>query len=221
MLYDDNFVLSLPSEPSESIVTVVTTLLEKPARASEDILEARDLAIAILAHHGLPINNQLKETTDANNLLILLQNTYSAHAQTLTTRKSATRQEAFSTLIGRSFHYSLSEADSKRIQDLINELRTLISESETFEHHKRRILERLEHLQVELHQRISSLDRFYGLIGDAGVLLGKFGNDAKPFVDRIREIVEIVWRSQANAEQLPASARPALLTAEHDQTPQE
>jgi hypothetical protein len=59
------------------------------------------------------------------------------------------------------------------------------------------------------------LDRFYGLVGDAGVLLGKFGRDAKPFVDRIREIVEIVWRAQANAEELPSSVRsPSLLAGE-------
>jgi hypothetical protein len=114
-----------------------------------------------------------------------------------------------------SFGYSLSEADLTRIQILVNELRDLITANERFEEdHKRRVLERLETLQRELHRRISNLDRFYGLIGDAGVLLGKFGHDAKPFVDRIGEIVQIVWRSQANAEQLPASAKPALLTSE-------
>jgi hypothetical protein len=59
---------------------------------------------------------------------------------------------------------------------------------------------------------LTNLDKFYGFIGDAGVILGKFGRDAKPFVDRIREIAEIAWRSQATAEQLPASAKPALLT---------
>jgi hypothetical protein len=98
---------------------------------------------------------------------------------------------------------------------LINELRDLIRENEKFEEdHKRRLLERLEKLQRELHRRLSSLDRIYGLVGDAGVLLGKFGRDAKPFVDRIREIVEIGWRAQASAEDLPASARPALLTTD-------
>lgn len=149
-------------------------------------------------------------------------NTYNIHSTTLTTRRSATRQETFSALLGRSFHYDLSEADSSRIQDLINELRALITGSTKFdEDHKRRVLGRLEHLQQELHRRLSNLDRFYGLIGDAGILLGKFGNDAKPFVDRIREIIEIVWRSQAGAEQLPASAKPALLTSDSTPSTQE
>jgi len=51
-------------------------------------------------------------------------------------------------------------------------------------------------------------------MGDAGIALGKFGRDAKPFVDRVREILDIIWRSQATAEQLPASAKPALLATD-------
>ena len=34
-------------------------------------------------------------------------------------------------------------------------------------------------------------------------MLNKFGKDTKPIVDRIREIVEIAWWTQAIAEELP------------------
>lgn len=50
---------------------------------------------------------------------------------------------------------------------------------------------------------MSNLDQFWGLIGEAGVVLGKLGQDAKPFVDRVREVVDIVWRVQSIAEELP------------------
>jgi len=43
-----------------------------------------------------------------------------------------------------------------------------------------------------------------------GGVVVKFGKDAKPFVDRIREIAEITWRSQAEAEQLSTSAKNLL-----------
>ena len=59
---------------------------------------------------------------------------------------------------------------------------------------------------------MSSLDRFWGLIGEAGVALGKFGQDAKPFVDRIREIAQIIWRTQARAEELPSGTPLPLLS---------
>ena len=60
----------------------------------------------------------------------------------------------------------------------------------------------LEKLQSELHKKMSNLDRFWGFWGEAGVMLGKFGEDAKPIFDRIREIVEIAWRTQSAAEEL-------------------
>ena len=71
-------------------------------------------------------------------------------------------------------------------------------------------------MQSELHKRVSDLDRFWGLIGDAGVVLGKFGEDAQPFVERIREIAEIVWRTQSRAEELPSGTHPPLLKEKSD-----
>jgi len=62
---------------------------------------------------------------------------------------------------------------------------------------------------------VSDLDRFWGLVGDAGVVLGKLGNDAKPIVDRIREIAEIVWKTQSRTEELPSNSQNPML--EHDE----
>lgn len=78
--------------------------------------------------------------------------------------------------------------------------------------HKDRVLKRLEALQREVHKKMSNLDKLWSLVGDAGVALGKFGSDAKPFVDRIREIAQIVWRTQARAEELPSGTPLPLLT---------
>ncbi|MBY6073415.1 hypothetical protein KUV35_19095 [Marinobacter salsuginis] len=112
----------------------------------------------------------------------------------------------------KGFYYEFTNGDLKRIQEILNELRDKISTSELFGgNHKTRLLRRLERLQAELHKRMSDLDRFWGLVGDAGVVLGKFGNDAKPFVDRIKEISDIVFRTQARAEELPSAATNPLL----------
>jgi len=93
-------------------------------------------------------------------------------------------------------------------------MRDLIAESSLFEEkHKRRLLKRLEQLQGELHKRQSDLDHFWGLLGDAGVALGKFGKEAKPFVDRVTEITNIIWRTQSKAEELPSGIKLPLLPA--------
>ncbi|EGR0311413.1 TPA: hypothetical protein ACVU1I_003552 [Vibrio cholerae] len=106
-----------------------------------------------------------------------------------------------------SFAYEFSQGDYDRIQQLINELREHVVQSKVIEEeHKHRLLKRLERLQSELHKRVADLDRFWGLIGDAGVVLGKFGEDVKPLVDNIKEIANITWNTQKKAEELPSEA---------------
>jgi hypothetical protein len=93
----------------------------------------------------------------------------------------------------------------------------LLNGSSLFEEsHKQRLLKRLETLQRELHKKVSDLDKFWGLVGEAGVVLGKFGKDAKPIVDRIREIAGIVWRTQAHTEELPSDTPIPLLSDKSD-----
>jgi hypothetical protein len=113
----------------------------------------------------------------------------------------------YKTAFRSSFAYEFSEGDLKRIQKLVNELRNQIADSQALQgNHRQRLLNRLEKLQSELHKRVSDLDRFWGLVGDAGVVLGKLGKDAKPIVDQIREISEIVWRTQSRSEELPSDS---------------
>ena len=110
------------------------------------------------------------------------------------------------------FIYEFSEESIARIQTLVNELRDKINASNLFEDkHKQRLLKRLEKLQAEMHKKMSDVDRFWGLIGDAGVVTGKFGEDAKPFVDRIVEISQIVWKTQAKYEKLTEQTKHPLL----------
>lgn len=114
-----------------------------------------------------------------------------------------------------AFAYEFSEGDLDRIQTLINELREHISGSNLFEQeHQQRLLKRLEKLQSEMHKKMPDLDRLWGLVGDAGVALGKFGTDAKPIVDRIKELTKITWNTQARKEELSSDTRNPML--EHD-----
>jgi len=95
--------------------------------------------------------------------------------------------------------YEFTDNNFERVQQLINELRVIVTKAKSVdEDHKSRLLRRLEKLQSELHKRTSDLDRFWGLLGEAGAAIGKFGEDTKPFVDRVREIIDIVTRTQSS-----------------------
>jgi len=122
----------------------------------------------------------------------------------------------YSTALKNSFAYEFSQGDLDRVQVLVDEIRSHISENQSLEEgHRFRLLKRLEKLQLELHKRVSDLDRFWGLVGDAGVVLGKLGSDAKPIVDRVKEIAEITWKTQARTEELPSGSQNPML--EHDE----
>jgi hypothetical protein len=112
----------------------------------------------------------------------------------------------------KSFSYEFSQGDLDKIKDLIKELMELIADNQHLEDdHRKRLLKRLEILESEISKRVSDLDRFWGLIGDAGVVVSKLGPDAKPIVDRIKEMAEISWKTQSRAEELPSNTRIPML----------
>lgn len=120
-------------------------------------------------------------------------------------------------VLGEEFTCHFSDDEVSRLQVLINELREHIRKFKKIESgHKDRLLRRLEKLQSEVHKQVSDLDRFWGMVGDAGVVAKKLGEDAKPIVDRIREVANILWKAQAKAESLPSDASNPVLIDESD-----
>jgi hypothetical protein len=224
MLFDDDFVVSLSQDdPYDAVLKVVEFYLvaNEQGTTIEDALETRDFLVTLSNDYGIDLpdslNSQGKEHAEWNHIFRYIQSDIKLH---ILNQRSDDNKKRFASLLGHQFHYSLSDADIERIQILINELRHLITNNTRIdEGHRRRLLLRLERLQTELHKRVSDLDRFWGIVADGGVLMRKLGEDAKPIVDRIREIAEIAWRSQADAEQLPSSAKPALQIEERSGSP--
>lgn len=121
-------------------------------------------------------------------------------------------KKAIAVTLSNGFAYEFTDGDLKRIQHVINELRAMIAaNTELDDGHRQRLLKRLEKMQSELHKRMSDISRFYELMGDAGVALGKLGEGAKPIVEAIKELAGIAWKSQARAEQLQTDAENPLI----------
>ena len=121
-------------------------------------------------------------------------------------------KEKYSNRFSQDAVYRFSDDDFNRIQVLINELRDLINNSQVITaKHKQRLLERLERMQREWHKQTSDLDRFWGFIGEAGIVIGRFGTNIKPIVNRLREIAEIVWKTIRVNENLLGTSNPITL----------
>lgn len=131
-------------------------------------------------------------------------------AQTLR-QEFIARSSHYSAVLGRTFAYEFSQGDLDRINSLLSELRAQITASSLFkDDHRSRLLAKLEKLQAEIHKKMSNLDKFWAILGEAGVVVGKFGIDAKPMFDNMNEVLRIVWRTQARAEDLSSDAPPPL-----------
>lgn len=231
MFFSEEFIASVEENPIVGIVDACKILFDKlkeyetgeewNEREHELLWEGASFVRLIIEVNKLAIDiafPQVKGDIQVNcgNLNEYLNSVKSYLEEHSIKLKIESYTSRYDTALKSSFAYEFSKGDLERIQTLVNELRGQITENESLEDgHKHRLLKRLEHLQTELHKRVSDLDRFWGLVGDAGVVLGKLGNDAKPIVDRIREVAEIVWKTQARAEELPSSSQNPML--EHDE----
>lgn len=221
MLYDDEFLDSLRDDPvlgtlelCGRAIKVVSSHEDWTVEDFDVLVEAYALLTEVIDARMLPLDLEYPElygtfsTPACNALFSFIQKIKElCEAEQSKLRLDALRSR-FRVNLGKGFSYEFSQGDLDRVQVLINHLREQISATHQLEReHQQRLLRRLERLQSELHKRVSDLDRFWGLIGDAGVVLGKVGNDAKPIVDRIREIADIVWQTQSRAEELPSGTK--------------
>ena len=186
----------------------------------DDFIDYFTLLEAYLINKGYNVTKlEFDEQLDSNMNKIrdFFSNVRTDFEKILTKNTITELRNKYNTAFNNSFSYEFTTGELDRIQKLINELRDNIGLSELFTaEHKQRLLRRLEKIQSELHKKVSDLDRFWGLIGDAGVVIGKFGNDAKPIVDRIKEIADIVWRTQSRSEELPSGTTTPFLNSKND-----
>ncbi len=227
MLFEEEFLESIENDPVDSVLKVIdkvfSRLDENPVEWTEgeyeELLESLSLVLSISDNFDLSISDNFtkpkldgdiqSDSKNINDFLVLVQRRYKQKSANI---RISMMKLKFDNVLGKKFVYEFSQGDLNRIQELVDELRENIGASDLFEKdHKSRLLGRLERLQSELHKRMSDIDRFWGLVGDAGVVLGKLGKDSKPFVDRIKEIADIVWRTQSRAEELPSDTPTPLL----------
>jgi hypothetical protein len=225
MLFDEDFLIGLRSDPVIGMrdvcrITLDALQVDSPEWYDSDyeaLLEGYALVNSLIDGKLVSVPIDVPQITgslsdDCSTIVGFLRSVNEYFSIEASKLKVEAMKKKFSTSLGVMFTYEFSQGDLDRVQVLVNELRKSIIESGLFQaEHKQRLLKRLENVQSELHKRVSDLDRLWGLIGDAGVVLGKFGESAKPIVDRIKEIAEIVWQTQSRAEELPSGTPIPLL----------
>ena len=207
--FTDEFLASLPSDNLEALVALSDEFL-RLFKAEEDYYE-KDLNNYLEAHaifHTFiktkKIDAKLAQLDDLVDWRAIEERIYMTIARSreiwkkeLTKRTRETilseAEARYSDVFSSEQTYEFSDKDFKRVQELTDELRKLISSSALInEGHKRRLLRRLEAMQRELHKHTSDIDRFWGFVAEAGIVSRKFGEDMKPISDRVFELGKIV-----------------------------
>jgi hypothetical protein len=231
MLFNDEFIESLKDDPVRGAITVCDVAMSQLSAGMQDwtesdfsvLIEAYALLVEVIESKLFPMNINYPTVAgsggdECSKLSGFLKEVRAICSKEEAKLRVSALRNKFKNSLGSGFIYEFSQGDLERVQGLVSQLRDLIAQTGHFEkEHQQRLLRRLEKLQSELHKKVSDLDRFWGLIGDAGVVLGKLGNDAKPIVDRIREIADIVWQTQSRAEELPSGTK--LPQLENKQSP--
>lgn len=101
--------------------------------------------------------------------------------------------------------FQVSIEEKIKITSLCGEMRNLVNSSLSIpDQHKIRLLKRISAIEAEIHKDRGRFDVILGGVTDVGEVAGKFGNDIKPLVDRIREIMGIAWAKSDDYSALPA-----------------
>lgn len=220
-MFDDEFVDSLPEE-----VLPAAQKIKAKFESSDEAISEKEHAVeayysAYLKAYGLlqafagakELDIDFPELTDSkmDSILIIRQAFFDLGREITKLEKNKARSLLettkfhFSTKFGSIFSYEFSEGDLKKIESLVAGIGKFVSGNVAYnQSHKSRILQRLKKIQDELDKKMGDLDPFWGLLGEAGVATAKLGKEAKPVVERVFKIAEIVWRTQARAEELPS-----------------
>lgn len=219
LMFTEEYLDSLPAEPLLALEQVVDFTIDfwnnlhggKEHHEYSFFLEALAICNALIQNTDIKIEKEpvleVSTSVAVENIYSHINHIKSSVAKDISSLKSARFKAKYDAKFGNVFAYEFTDGDIDRIQTLISELRASISKSEEFGNdHKLRLLAKLEKLQSELHKKMGNIDVFWGLMGEAGVACGKFGIDAKPLVDRFKEIMQIGYRAQARAEGLPSDS---------------
>ena len=127
------------------------------------------------------------------------------------------KTEEYLLIFSRAAAYEFAEAEHKRAQELIVELRELLGGSNLIaDDQKSRLLRKLEAMQRELRRKTSDIDRFWGFLGEAAIAMRRFGQDLQTVSARVLElaglVIGVIFRKEGISA-LPELSRVLIPTA--------
>jgi hypothetical protein len=94
----------------------------------------------------------------------------------------------------------LDKTEKEEIHKKLNHIRSIIEHSMLPDRKKNALYRKLGDLSAEVDRIGTKTDAFFGLMGDIGVHLGEFAENAKPMIDEVKDVIKIITRARARSE---------------------
>lgn len=222
MSIDKDFVSSLPNNPliaETRIIEEFNKILEQANKNSNrdayynDFIDIFSFYQVYAAKHSLnvlfpPLSNDKK--INLGIIFNFFENRQKELEEELedffSYKKIHDRKSVFESLLNNNVIYSLSDKDLSTLYKKIDELIDLTNENFYIRHPlKARLITLLGILKKELKPTMYSFDKFWSLVGYSGIIYGLYADKVLRIIDKIKEILNYIWRIQAKFESLPST----------------
>ncbi len=129
------------------------------------------------------------------------------------------RKSVFESMLKEDILYKLTNNELSEIYKIIDNVIDLVNENFTIRSNlKQRLINLLGILKRELKPEMPNFDRFWSLVGYTGILYGLYEQKTMRIIEKIKELLNIIWKVIAKAEGLPSTS-PVLTIIFKELTP--
>lgn len=216
---------NLPDDHDEAIIAICEAYLDQLGKLLNETNDTKILfpfytdslgvLIAMAIHYELGGNyEEVKTMTGdalANQMFQAFNSNLDQARMRARTSSVSDNVDRYLDKMNKSARFEFVEGDYNRLQDLLNEMRDVVTKSDELEkEHKTRLLKKIEQLQSVLNKRMSSLDQFWALLGEVNGVLPLVHENLKELRKIGAEILFIVHMAQVTANGLPHSVMPCI-----------
>jgi len=122
------------------------------------------------------------------------------------------KKSKFKSILYDDYIYVFEPEELKMLKFYATQLKQLISDNRYLKvSYQQRLGKRIDKIIKETNIEMNSFDNFWGFVGEAGIIIGKTNNHCNEIIEKIKEIVHLIWKVQARSEQLITETTPKLV----------
>jgi len=203
MSFRDEFIADLPSDPGEAIVTLsdrAQTWMDRPPAPDDEV-------------NGIYIRTIFKRFLERYDIGAKVENTSGEDLPNVPDYVKAITKFAGQRIVDQLLdNYDLERGDPQfgvtsltteeksAIHKHLDTIRVIIEKSRLGTRKKNALYGRLNGLAKEADLDGTKTDRFFAFAADAAFVLGEMAENAKPFINEVKEVLKIVGRARARSE---------------------